>query len=389
MLRPIRSDFSALRRRAGRTIESYLSMSQSKPIRVLFALPGLHQVQRGAEAAFESVAIELAKLGSHVTLIGSGAPIDGRPYRFIHAGCIGRQSFTHFPSLPYVRTQFAYEELTFAPSLWSKFRPSDFDVTVTCGFPYTNRVLTGKHCPPHVFVTQNGDHMLCATQIDYRRFKCDGLICTNPEIFQRHSQRWKSVLIPNGVDLEAFHPGPPCPGDRREFGLPENRRIALMVSALTPSKRVIEAIAAVSKIPDLVLVIAGDGELRRQVETAGNSMLPGRFFMLSLPHQRMPDLYRCADVVLHTSLSEPFGNVYLEALATGLPMVAHETTSTRWMLEDTAFLVDVTDESKIVGALQDAMKQSSDPRRRELAERRFAWPLIARQYADFLSTVAA
>ncbi|HUB27387.1 MAG TPA: glycosyltransferase family 4 protein, partial [Tepidisphaeraceae bacterium] len=327
----------------------------------------------------------LARLGHHVTLIGAGQPIAGRPYRFIHAGCIGREWFTHFPSLPYVRTQYAYEELTFAPSLWSKFRPQDYEVTVTCGFPFTNRGLTGRNCPPHVFATQNGDHMLNAPQIDYRRFRCDGLICTNPEIFQKHSQRWKSALIPNGVDLEAFHPGR---GDRRDFGLPENRPIALMVSALTPSKRVMEGISAASKTPDLTLVIAGDGELRGKVRALGDSLMPGRFFWLYLSRQQMPNLYRCADVVLHMSLSEPFGNVYLEALATGLPMVAQETAATRWILEDTGLLVDAADESKVIVAIQDALKTGPDARRRALAERRFGWPMIASQYEGFLSEVA-
>ena len=40
-------------------------------MRVLFALPGLHKIDRGAEVAFISVANELAKAGCQVTLVGS------------------------------------------------------------------------------------------------------------------------------------------------------------------------------------------------------------------------------------------------------------------------------------------------------------------------------
>src|SRR5271170_648648 len=90
-----------------------LSMNDNRPMRVLFALPGLHKVRRGAETAFESIAMELARLGHLVTLIGAGDAIAGRPYRFIHAGCIAREFFTHWPKVPYLRTQYAYEELTF------------------------------------------------------------------------------------------------------------------------------------------------------------------------------------------------------------------------------------------------------------------------------------
>jgi hypothetical protein len=62
-------------------------------LRVLFALPGLHKVHRGAEIAFESLGAELSRLGQQVTLIGSGRPDSQRPYRFLHAGCVSRQQF--------------------------------------------------------------------------------------------------------------------------------------------------------------------------------------------------------------------------------------------------------------------------------------------------------
>jgi len=358
-------------------------MSELTSLRILFALPGLHKVRRGAEAAFESLAVELSKLGHQVTLIGSGEALENRPYHFIHAGCIARDCFVHFPRLPYLRTHYAYEELTFAPALWSKFKPDDFDVTVTCGFPFTSRVLTGHNRPPHVFVTQNGDHMLQAAQFDYRRFTCNGLVCTNPIIFERNRANWPSVLIPNGVDINLFHPGK---GNRSEFGLPENRPIALMVSALTPFKRVIESIAIAAKLPDLVLAIAGDGELHAQVLAAGNSQMPGRFFLLSLPRERMSNLYRCADMVLHASLDEPFGNVYLEAMATDLPIVAHESGATRWIMEQSALLVDMRDESRVIAAIQEALN-CKPTGGREIAEGRFAWPLIAREYAAFFVNI--
>lgn len=69
----------------------------------------------------------------------------------------------------------------------------------------------------------------------------------------------------------------------------------------------------------------------------------------------MPDLYRAADVLLHMSQDEPFGNVYVEALATGLPIVAHSTLVTQWILEDQAILVDTCDRANVVVALRQAL----------------------------------
>jgi len=414
-------------------------------LRILFALPGLHAVNRGAETAFESLAVELAKLDQSVTLIGAGRPIHGRPYQFIHASCISRNWFTHFPRLPYLRSHYAYEELTFAANLWRKFRPADYDITVTCGFPYCNAILRNhQRCPSpsasspspctqgegrgegssdlpngsgeskksdphpnplpeymergpkgdhrrpaHIFVTQNGDHTLSSPKFDYRSFSCDGLVCTNPQIHNRHADRWPSALIPNGVDTSAFSPGS---GDRAQFGLPPSGPIILMVSALIPSKRLPEGIRAVSKIKDAVLVIAGDGELRRQILAMGNELFLGRFFLLQLSREQMPALYRCADAVLHTSLDEPSAHVYVEALATGVPIVANDSPVTRWTFSHTAFLVDAEDESALVAALDHAMRANLPAQiaaRREIAERRFAWPIIARQYLDFFQQVIA
>ncbi len=62
-------------------------------MKVLFALPGLHRYNRGAEMAFISVAKELIAAGDSVTLIGSGEPTPGTPYRFIRAESVARGGF--------------------------------------------------------------------------------------------------------------------------------------------------------------------------------------------------------------------------------------------------------------------------------------------------------
>jgi glycosyltransferase involved in cell wall biosynthesis len=241
----------------------------------------------------------------------------------------------------------------------------------------------------HVFVTQNGDHMLSSRKFDYRSFSCDGLVCTNAHICERHVHRWPSALIPNGVDTSAFSPGP---GNRAQFGLPPSGPIILMVSALIPSKRIPDAIRAVAKIKDAALVIAGDGELRKQIQTIGNELLSGRFFLLQLARDQMPALYRCADAVLHTSLDEPSAHVYVESLAAGVPIVAHDSPVTRWTFNHTAFLVDAEDEVALVAALEHALRANSPAEiaeRRDIAERRFAWPIIAGKYLDFFHQVIA
>src|SRR5262249_8402506 len=110
-------------------------------MRILFALPGLHRYDRGAEIAFISIASELAKSGDVVTLIGSGTSRTGQCYRFMHAPSFARRHFESFPSLPVLRNEYAYEELTFVPAFLYSYRPDDYDVTLTCSYPFVNWML--------------------------------------------------------------------------------------------------------------------------------------------------------------------------------------------------------------------------------------------------------
>src|SRR3546814_17213753 len=93
-----------------------------------------------------------------------------------------------------------------------------------------------------------------------------------------------------------------------------------MVSAFIPTKRVLDGIRAVAQLGDAYLVVAGDGPLRGDGEALAAELLPGRFRRLSLAAADMPALYRSADVFLHMSLLETFGNVFIEAWARGLPI---------------------------------------------------------------------
>lgn len=358
-------------------------------MRILFALAGLHRVNRGAEIAFTSVGDELARAGHQVTLIGSGPSISGRSYRYLHAGCVPRERFEHFPKLPFLRQDTAWEELTFMPGLLARFRPEDYDVTLTCGFPFTNLalrrpVLRGRR-PNHIFVTQNGDWPAYSTNAEYRLFGCDGLVCTNPDYLDRNRTRYRCALIPNGVDLTRFSPGA---ATRERFGFDPSRPVVLMVSALIMSKHVDVAIDAVGAIPDAVLAVAGDGPLRSELAARAEEKLAGRYRQMRVSHDDMPDLYRSADVFLHLSKDESFGNVFVEALAVGVPIVAYDLPRTRWIVGDCALLADPAEPQDLVTQLKAAL--GADDKRRDEAVRRagsFGWPRIAAQYSDFFKSL--
>lgn len=363
-----------------------------KKLRIAFCLPGLHRVVRGAEVALESIAGELARSGKHeVTLIGSGEPRPGDPYKFLHAACVPRERFEGWPSIPGLRSDTAYEELSFLPGLLRRFDPSTQDIVVTCSYPFMNWIMRARRFPKRrplqVFVTQNGDYPLHRTNSEFRWFASDGVVCTNPDYFDAHAERYLTRLIPNGVDPTVFSPGP---GDPTLLGLPGDvRRVVLMVSALIPSKRVLEGIHAVSSVPDVHLVVAGDGPLRAEVDALGANLLGSRFHRVQVPRREMPNLYRTASTFLHMSLDEPSANAYLEALATGLPIVTHDRRVTRWTLGDHGTFVDANDLGAVSAAVASALEREQ-PREEaaRTAESRFSWKAIAAEYGGFFEELA-
>jgi glycosyltransferase involved in cell wall biosynthesis len=359
-------------------------------MRILFALPGLHRFGRGAEVVFESVAQQIAARGEHqVTLVGSGQPRAECAYDFIHLPAVSREAFERWPKLPFLRHEFMYEELTFAARLALLPAVGHADVTMTCSFPYTTWALRrprlGRRRPAHVFVTQNGDWAAQRRGLEPRFFSCDGLICTNPLYYERNRARWRSALIPNGIDRNRFHPGP---ARKADFGLPTDRPVVLMVSALEAGKRVIEAMRAVADVPETFLIIAGDGPLRDEVDALAAEILSGRFKRDTFAHAQMPDLYRSADLFLHTKIRESFGNVYIEALSCGLPIVAHDDEVTRWILGEHAMLVDTGSQAALTSAIAQALLARADgSAASEWARSRYSWEVVAARYVDFFQEV--
>lgn len=362
------------------------SENNDTPLRYLFALPGFHQEDRGAEVALLSVAEELARMGNSVLVIGTGAPRPGASYGYRQVRAINRRKLEKLPNFPPFRSETAWEDAFFAWGLRQAYRPEDYDLTVTCNFPFTHWTLRrgGQQRPRHLYVTQNGNWPAICNAAEFRFFDCDGLVCTNPDFLAETRSEWRTALIPNGIDPERFRN---VTADRAGLGLPADRKIVLMVSALIDTKRVLDGIRATARLPQAHLAVAGDGPLRQEVDDLARELLPGRFTRLTVPAARMPSLYRSTDCFLHMSFTEAFGNVYVEAMASGLPIVAHDSERVRWIVGERDTLCDTEDEAATVAALALALERgrgSPDERAQS-----FTWPKIARQYQDFAREVLA
>jgi len=139
-------------------------------------------------------------------------------------------------------------------------------------------------------------------------------------------ERERVSVVPNGIDTARFRPDlEPRAEVRAELGLEQDSIVAVVAGRLTRQKGVDVAIRALARVPDLHLVVAGDGSARKDLERLAQRLgLAERVrFVGSVPYQRVPALLAAADIGLMPSLlEEAFPLSLIEAMATGLPVIA-------------------------------------------------------------------
>lgn len=139
-------------------------------------------------------------------------------------------------------------------------------------------------------------------------------------------------LISNGVDDMFFNSiSEEVKGSlKKKLGIPSDGKIILSVSRLVEKNglfHLIEACARLEKDLHAYLVLIGEGPLREDLQRFAKSQgFEERvIFKGSMPHSELSAYYAISDVFARPSLSEGLGNVFLEAMAARVPIVATRT----------------------------------------------------------------
>ena len=210
-------------------------------------------------------------------------------------------------------------------------------------------------------------------------------------------ERWHGVSgervvhIPNGIDVERFHPGRRDIRSRvlADFGIDPGAQVILFAGHEFERKGLELAVRALARMetPARLLVVGDDNPARFRSLAAGLGV--GDRVHFAGRREDMPDLYGAADAFLLPSRYESFALVCIEALATGVPVVAPRIGGVEDYVVDSenGLLVD-RDEVPIAIALDQLLGDPALHSRMSSAARSsaqaFDWKEIAGRYLDLL-----
>jgi L-malate glycosyltransferase len=203
------------------------------------------------------------------------------------------------------------------------------------------------------------------------------------------------VVLPNFVDIERFKP-------KREKDAcapfrAGGRKVVMHASNFRPVKNIPGVLRIFDRIRrevDANLVLIGEGpELAKAHELTRLLGLEGRVIFLGI-QDAMDDLLPSTDLLLLPSEHESFGLVALEAMASGVPVIATNQGGTREVIESdvSGFLAEPHDEEAMadwaIGLLQDRRRwESVSVAARDRAVSAFSEEKVVQRYLDYYETI--
>ena len=195
-------------------------------------------------------------------------------------------------------------------------------------------------------------------------------------------------IITNGVDTDLFYP-------------PANKKITnevniLFVSRLMLQKGVDTLIKSCNALKErgvtnFRLTIVGEGHLKEMMFSLINKFNLGKHidFLGWRDLEKLPEIYRTADIFMLPSVMEGMSSVTLQAMASGLPIVASRVKGFEEILEDNVngFMADYKNEHQFADALEKLIK--STELRQKMSQKsiekskQFSWETISKQYMEY------
>ncbi|MEO5588470.1 MAG: glycosyltransferase family 1 protein [Gemmatimonadaceae bacterium] len=197
-----------------------------------------------------------------------------------------------------------------------------------------------------------------------------------------HGVRTEMKIWPRGVDSTRFNPARRSMEWRQSVGIEHDEVVVLFVSRLVMEKGLDvlgDVLAQLSQrgVRHRALIV-GDGPERGNLE----HRLPNAIFTGTLGGDELATAYASSELFFFPSETETFGNVTLEALASGLPAVVANATGSKELVEEgrTGYLASARDTSTLASRVEELIQDTSARRRfsaaATAAAQRYEWPRV-------------
>lgn len=308
-------------------------MSEFRDMRISLVTETFHPEINGVSMTLGRLVEGLAKRGHLVHVVRCRRPREVP--LVIHAGV----THSAFPSLPiphYQGLRLGLPARGRLRELWSRERPDLVHVATEgplgrsallaahdLGLP----ISSSYHTNFHDYSRHYGCGILHGMVERYLRTfhnRTRVTMVPSPDVLEQLSAAGYLNLttLGRGVDTTLFNPAKRDQHLRAEWGAGPQDPVFLHVGRVAPEKNIPLALAAFRRIqvvqPHARMVVVGDGPLRSRLAATH----PTVHFTGELPINKLTQHYASADVFLFPSMSETFGNVVLEACASGLATVS-------------------------------------------------------------------
>ena len=212
----------------------------------------------------------------------------------------------------------------------------------------------------------------------------------------------RTRTVPYGVDTAAFSPDQAGAGLRRRFGVPEGALLVLAMGRLVEKKGFATLLEAAAQAPGVHVVVAGEGDLRDDLERRAHALDARVTFAGALDRADAARALATADVVAVPSVVDRAGNVdglpnaLLEGLASGRAVLATRVAGIPDVVEDgvNGLLVPPGDVSALAGALRRLAAEPETRQRlgreaRRRAEAGLSWRSAAQAFEESYAQAAA
>jgi 1,2-diacylglycerol 3-alpha-glucosyltransferase len=400
-------------------------------MKIAIASSGLGHIARGVETWARDTADALHARGVDVTLFcGAPSPARGKGAPRVAVPCLRRRTLLSrsmvrlLPGLTWrwgLKTGYGLEQLTFWMNLRRPLRQGNFDILHVqdpmVAF-WCRRVRTAGRIATQELLAHGTEE---APEFLAQFANVQHLLQHHLDVVMQ-SLGWRDVppgwfVAPNFVDLSRFTRVASAERQRairRQLGIPEEAFVVGSAGAIKRHHKRMDYLTHEFAVylkeyeqeqtkgthrpppsdhrrAHLAIAGAREDETDALIHDA-RALLGDRVsFLVNHPFEQMPEFYQALDVFVLPSLFEMMGIVFAEAMACGVPALAHAHPALRDVVGDGGRCIDMTGEGNLAAAL-DEFRGANDgawrARARTHVERRFATEVVIRQYLKQYATVA-